>query len=222
VICGPGHIQCNYCSPYSGFNIQLNISVLLFEISRQFKALHTAKLVPNIAHILQLTLSELWSRTYAMKLLFRIFRLHYSSESTWAAIGDIASFGWALYCKFGAIYSAHHPVYAIWTVVTDIYNVVTVTYIHASIFKWTCLRCYWRYSDISMRVMLQIWCQIQPTSSSLRYVNCGHEIYNAITVPHIHASIFKWKYLLWYWRYFDNSICVILQTWCQIQRTSYS
>jgi hypothetical protein len=73
-----------------------------------------------------------------------------------------------------------------------------------------------------MRLILQTLSQIQRTSSSLRYVNCGPEIYNAITVPHILASISKWKNLLWYWRYIDNSMCVILQTWCQIQRTSYS
>jgi hypothetical protein len=166
VNCGPGHIQWNDNTAYSGFNIQLNVSKLLLKTSGKFKERHTSNIVPHTTHIIQFTLCE--------------------------------------------------------PVVSTIYNVVTVTYIHASIFKWTCLRCYWRYSDISMRVMLQIWCQIQPTSSSLRYVNCGHEIYNAITVPHIHASIFKWKYLLWYWRYIDNSICVILQTWCQIQRTSYS
>jgi hypothetical protein len=35
------------------------------------------------------------------------------------------------------------------------------------------IRCYWRYPDISMCVILPIWCQIQRTSSSLRYLNCG-------------------------------------------------
>jgi hypothetical protein len=46
-------------------------------------------------------------------------------------------------------------------------------------------------------------------------------IYNAFTAPHIQTSIFKWKYLLWYWRYLDNTMCVILQIWFQIQRTFY-
>jgi hypothetical protein len=59
------------------------------------------------------------------------------------------------------------------TVVEDIYNVITVMYIQATIFKWTCVRCYWRYSDNSMRVILQTWCQIRRTPSSLRYPNCG-------------------------------------------------
>jgi hypothetical protein len=59
------------------------------------------------------------------------------------------------------------------TVVPDIYNVITVTYIQASIFTWTHLRCYWRYHDNSMRVILQSWSQIQRTSTRLRYVNCG-------------------------------------------------
>jgi hypothetical protein len=36
VICGPGHIQCNYSTAYSGFNIQQNVAPLLLEICRQF------------------------------------------------------------------------------------------------------------------------------------------------------------------------------------------
>jgi hypothetical protein len=107
-------------------------------------------------------------------------------------------------------------------VVSVIYNVITVTYIQASIFMWTNLCCCWRFPDISMPLILKIWCQIQRSSSSLRYVNCGPEIYNAITVPPIQSSIYKWKYLLWYWIYIDNSMCVIWNTWCQTQRTSSS
>jgi hypothetical protein len=30
-----------------------------------------------------------------------------------------------------------------------------------------------------------------------------------------------WTYLRCYWKYLDNSMLVKLQTWCQIQRTSY-
>jgi hypothetical protein len=127
----------------------------------------------NSAHNLQFTLSELWSRTYTMQLQFPIFRLQYLTESLCAAIGDMSTIQCSLYSKFGEKYSAHPPVYAMWTVVADIYNVITVTYIQASIFNWTCLRCYSRYSDISMRVILQIWCQIERTSSGLRCVNCG-------------------------------------------------
>jgi hypothetical protein len=35
VDCGPGHIQYIYSSTYTGFNIQLNVAVLLLEIPRQ-------------------------------------------------------------------------------------------------------------------------------------------------------------------------------------------
>jgi DUF971 family protein len=48
------------------------------------------------------------------------------------------------------------------------------------------------------------------------------DVYNVFTAPHIHASIFNWKYLRCHWRYLDNSMSVILQTWWQIQRTSPS
>jgi hypothetical protein len=83
------------------------------------------------------------------------------------------TFGCALYCKFGAIYSAHQPVYAMWTLVPATSNVIIAPNIQASIFKWTYLCCHWRYLDNSTRVVLQTWCQIQRTSYSLRYVNCG-------------------------------------------------
>jgi hypothetical protein len=59
------------------------------------------------------------------------------------------------------------------TVVPDIYNVFTAPHIQSTIFNWTYLRCNWKYSDTSIRVILQIWCQIKRTSSSLRCVNCG-------------------------------------------------
>jgi hypothetical protein len=61
-----GHIQCKYNSAYSAFNIQLNVSALILEICRQFNAPYNAIFVPNKAHILQITLCELWSRTYTM------------------------------------------------------------------------------------------------------------------------------------------------------------
>jgi hypothetical protein len=107
---GPGHIQCSYSSAYSGLNIQLNVSVLPLEISRPFNAHYTAILVPNTAHILQITLCELWSRTYTMHLQLHIFRLQYSFERICAAIGDISTTECALYCKLGSKYSAHLPV----------------------------------------------------------------------------------------------------------------
>jgi hypothetical protein len=74
VISGPAHIQFIYSSAHSNFNIHLNVSELLLEISRQFNARYTANLVPNTAHILRFTLCELSSRTYTKYLQLRIFR----------------------------------------------------------------------------------------------------------------------------------------------------
>jgi hypothetical protein len=62
VYSGPGHIQCNYSSAYSYFNIQQNVFVLLLEISRQFNARYNTNLVPNTAQSVQCKLCELWSR----------------------------------------------------------------------------------------------------------------------------------------------------------------
>jgi hypothetical protein len=172
VNCGPGHIQCSYICAYSVFSIQLNVSATLLEISRQFNARYTANLEPYTAHILQFILCGLWSRPYTMKWQHRIFSLQYSTERICAAIGNISTIQWELYCNLGAKYRARSPVYALSTVVPDIYNVITVTYIQASKFKWTNMRCYWRYPVISMCVKLPTWCQIQRTSSILRYLNC--------------------------------------------------
>jgi hypothetical protein len=176
VKCGPGHIQCIYSSAYSGLNIQLNVSALQLEISRQFNVRYTATLAPNIAHNLQFTLRELWPKSYTKYLQVRIYMLQYSMERICAAIGDNRTFRLPLCCKLGAKYSAHHPVYPMWTVIPDIYNVLTAPHIQASIFSWTYLRCNWRYHDNSMCVILQTWCQIQRTPSGLRYMNCvpGH------------------------------------------------
>jgi hypothetical protein len=160
VNCVSGHIQCNYSIPHSGFNIQLNVSELLLEISGKVNERYTANLEPNTAHILQFILCGLWSRPYTMKSQHRIFSLQYLTERICSAIGDILTIQWALYCNLGAKYRARTPVYAMSTVVPDIYNVITVTYIQDSIFIWTCLRWYWRYLDNAMRVTLQTWCQI--------------------------------------------------------------
>jgi hypothetical protein len=129
--------------------------------------------VPNKAHILQITLCELWSRTYTIHLQLRTFRLQYSSERICAAIGNISTIQCSFYCKLGAKYSAHPPVYAMWTMVPDIHNAFTTPFIQTSIFIRTYLLCYCTYHDNSMRVILQTCCQIQRTSSSLRYVTCG-------------------------------------------------
>jgi hypothetical protein len=129
VYCGPGHIQCIYSSIYSDFNIHLNVSALLLEISRQFNARYTANLVPNTAHILRFTLCELWSWTYAKYFPHRIFRLQYSAEGCSQAIPGIWTLQCALYCKLGAKYSTHRPAFAMWTVVPVIYNAFTAPHI---------------------------------------------------------------------------------------------
>jgi hypothetical protein len=99
--------------------------------------------------------------------------LQYWTERICAAIGDISTIQWAIYCSIGAKCSAHHPVYAMWTMVPNIRNIFTAPHFQVSIFNWTYLCSYWRYSDISVRVELQIRCQIQRTSSISCYVNCG-------------------------------------------------
>jgi hypothetical protein len=127
----------------------------------------------NTAPNLQFKLSELWSQTYTMYLQLHIFRIQYSAESIFAVIGDISTTQCALYCKLGAKYSAHPPAVAMWTVVPHIYNVFTARHIQSWIFDWTYLRCYWRYLDNSLSVILQSRCQIQRTHPGLRYVYCG-------------------------------------------------
>jgi hypothetical protein len=170
---GAARIQCIYSSAYSILNIRLNVSALLLEISWQFNSRYTANVVPNTAHILRFTLCELWSRTYTMHLQLHIFRLQYSSERICAAIGNISTIQCSLYCKLGAKYSAHPPVYAMWTLVRAIYNAFTAPYIQTSIFIWTYLPCYCTYLDNSMRFIQQTWWQLHRTSSSFRYVNIG-------------------------------------------------
>jgi hypothetical protein len=48
------------------------------------------------------------------------------------------------------------------------------------------------------------------------------DIFNAFAAPYIQTSIFIWTYLPCYCTYHDNSMRVILHSWCQIQRTSSS
>jgi hypothetical protein len=141
VNCGPGNIQFIHISSYSGNNIQVKVSALLLDIFQHFDARYTANLA-YITHTLQLTLCELWSRSHTKHLHLRIFRLQYSSERICAAIADISRMLRALYCKPGAKYSAHPPVYDIWTEVPDIYNAFIAPHRQASMFNWTWLRSY--------------------------------------------------------------------------------
>jgi hypothetical protein len=166
-------IQWNYSSAYSGLNNQLNVSAPLLEIYQQLNVRYTANLVPNTAHNLQFTLCDLCSRPYTKYSQHRIFRLQYSALGSSPAIGGISTIQWALYRKLGDNYSAQPPAFAIWTVVPDMYNVVTSPHIKVSVWNWKYLLCYWRYLDNSMRAILQTLCQIQRTSARLRYENCG-------------------------------------------------
>jgi hypothetical protein len=135
--CGPRYIECNYCSAYSGSNIQLNLPARPLEICRQFNAPYIANWVPNKAHMLQFTLCELWSRPNTMYLQLGIFRLQFSTERICADIRGISTVQCALYCNLGAKYSAHLLVYAMWTVVPAIFDVFTAPYIQDSLFNWT-------------------------------------------------------------------------------------
>jgi hypothetical protein len=154
VNCGPGHIQSTYSSAYSDFNIHLNVSALLLYISRQFTARYTANLVPNTAQIVQFMLCVLWSRTYTKNLQLRIFMPQYSAVGICAAIVDITSIQCALYCKFGVKFSAHRPVYAVWTVVPyTMYLQHRIFMLQYSAAVNCC--CYCRYHDNSMSVALQ-------------------------------------------------------------------
>jgi hypothetical protein len=111
VYCGPGNTQCIYNSSYSGNNIQVNVSAVLFDIFQHFDARYNANLVSNLAQIPQFTLCELWFRSYTMLLELRTFRVQYSSERIGAVIGGISTIEWALNSRHGAKYSAHPPIY---------------------------------------------------------------------------------------------------------------
>jgi hypothetical protein len=118
--CGPGHIQSIFSSAYLGFNIQLKVALLLFEVSRRFNKRNTANLVTITAHIRQVSLCDQWTRTYTMYIQLRIFNPEYSTQRICDAVGDMPIFACVLYCKLGAKYSSHPPVCATRTVVPDI------------------------------------------------------------------------------------------------------
>jgi hypothetical protein len=65
----------------------------------------------------------------------RIFRFQYSAVGNCADIVDITTIQCALYCKLGGKYSAHPPVYAMCTVVPEIYKVFTAPHSQVTIFN---------------------------------------------------------------------------------------
>jgi hypothetical protein len=132
---GSARIQCIYSSAYSILNIRLNVSALLLEICLYLHACYTANFVPNTEPNLRFALCQLSSRPYTKYFQHRIFRLQYSVIGIRAAIGDISTIQRALYCNLGAKYCARSPVYAMCTVVPEIYNVFTAPHIQATIFN---------------------------------------------------------------------------------------
>jgi hypothetical protein len=101
------------------------------------------------------------------------FRLQNSTECIYAAIVDVTSIQCALYCTLGAKYCAHPPVYAMRSVIPDIYNAIAAPHIQVSIINREHLLYCWRYLHNAVLVIPQTWCQVQHTSLSLLYVNCG-------------------------------------------------
>jgi hypothetical protein len=170
---GPAHLQSIYSSAYICFNFRWNVSALLLEIIGHFGARYTANLEANIAHIIRFTLCGLWSRTYTMDFQLHIFRLQFSMERIYAAIQDNRTLQCPLYCKFGAKYSEHHPVYPMWTVVPDIYNVIT-----ARIFRlqYSAVGNCAAIVDINT-IQCALYCYLgakySASPSSLHYVYCG-------------------------------------------------
>jgi hypothetical protein len=213
--CGPGHIQCNYSSTYSVFNIQLNVSPPLSEINRQMKGPYSANFMPNTVHILQITLCDLWCRTYTLQLQLRIFRHQYSTERICDAMGDISTIQCALYCNLVAD-TAH----ILQITLCELWSRTYTLQIQFLIFRL-------QYSTERISAAIRDMSRIQCALYRKLCAKCSAHppddaawiavpaICSVITAPHIQASIFDWTYLRCYWRYIDNSLCVILQPWWQ-------
>jgi hypothetical protein len=126
-----------------------------------------------------------------MYLQLHILRLQYSNERISAVIGHITTIQCALYCKHGAKYSAHPPVYAVWTVVQDIYNIFT-----ASIFRlqYSTKPSSAAIGDMST-IQRAIYCKHGAKYSAHPPVYAIWTVVAAtnslITAPHIQASIFN-------------------------------
>jgi hypothetical protein len=166
-------MQYSYNSSSSGCNNPLNVNPTMLVILLQFNARYTPHLQPNSAQILEITLCQIWSRPNPIYLLFFLCRHQHSIECISAAIGGLSTNCYVSYTTFAFKYRAQYPVYAMPTLVPVKSNIFTVLVIQISIVNWTYLRPYWWYVGNSMRVILHICSQIQPKSSSLRYVKSG-------------------------------------------------
>jgi hypothetical protein len=136
--------QCELWSRTYTIYVQLHILRLQYSTERICAAIGDmttirralyCNLGANTAHSLLFTQCGLWSRTYTMCLQLRIFRHQYSTEYICAAMGDISTIQCALYCKHWAQHSVHHPVYAMCTVVPNMYKLFTAPHSQATIFN---------------------------------------------------------------------------------------
>jgi hypothetical protein len=215
----PGHIQCTCSSTYSGFNTAECFSASIGDISTIQCPLYCKHGAKYCAH------SSVYSVWTVVPAIYSVIAAPHIQASTfnwtnlrcyWNYVDNSASVILQSWCQ----YSAHPPVYAIWTVVPAIYSTITAPYIQASILNWAYLRCHCWYIDIQCL----LYCKRGTKYSAHRPVDAiwpvVPDIYNENTVSHILASIFKWTYFRRYCRYVENSMRLILQTLCQILRMS--
>jgi hypothetical protein len=109
-----------------------------------------------------------------------------------AAIGDIFTIQWALYCKLGAKYNAHISVYAMWTVWSRTYTM----YLQLHIFRmqYSAERISAVIGDIST-IQCAPYCKLCAKYSAHPPVHAIWTVvpvvYNVITAPHMQDSIFN-------------------------------
>jgi hypothetical protein len=190
VNCGPGHIHCIYSTAYSAFNIHLDVSALLLEISRQFNARYTANLVPNTAHIRRIALCVLWSRTYTMHLQLRIFRLQHSTELS-ALLLEIVGHVDERYTANLVPNTAHILRYKI----CELWSRTYTLHLQHRIFslQYSSRRICAAIGNIST-IQCSLYCKLGAKYSA-HPPDCAMctvvpDIYNAFTAPHIQASTF--------------------------------
>jgi hypothetical protein len=152
-----------------------------------------------------------------------MFRLQHSTKRICAAIGDIGTIQCMLYYKVGAKYCAHSPVFAMWTVILDIYNAFTAPHIQ-------CFNIQLNVSALQFEISRQFnernTANLEPNIAHiLQFSLCeqwSRKYTMHLQLRMLSASIFNWTYLRCNWRYHDNSMRVILKTWCEVQRTPSS
>jgi hypothetical protein len=155
-----------------------------------------------------------------MYLQFRIFNPEYSTKRICAAVWDIPIFACSLYCKYGA-----NTAHILRFTQCELWSRPYTKYFQHRIFRL-------QYSAVgsspaiggisTIQCALSCILGVKYTALPLAFAmwTVVPHVYNVFTAPHIQTSIFIWTYLRCYWIYLDNSMLVILQTWCQILRTS--